>query len=94
VTSACDRTEHAAAIDRASRVAICVEVNTLYTHCAKAFRRGRVWDPASWEELNAPDTCESAIEDLSLNISVADARAGLEAAYARELADESVQPDR
>jgi hypothetical protein len=25
-------------------------------HCAKAFRRGRVWDPSSWDELaDAPD---------------------------------------
>jgi PPOX class probable FMN-dependent enzyme len=43
---------------RTPKVAIGVEVGTAYMHCAKAFRRGRVWDADSWDELDAPDACE------------------------------------
>ena len=33
-----------------------VRADEVFLHCAKAFRRGRVWDPPSWGELaDAPD---------------------------------------
>jgi len=73
---------------RRPRVAIAVEVNTLFIHCAKSFRRGRVWDPESWSELTAPDNCEMVVEQLGLDVAPADLRAGLEAAYERDLANE------
>ena len=73
---------------RRPRLAIGVEINTVYPHCAKSFRRGRVWEPTSWDELDAPDTCEIAIDELGLDATVADIRAYTEAEYARELADE------
>jgi hypothetical protein len=78
---------------RRPRLAIAIEVNTVYPHCAKSFRRGRVWEPTSWSELDAPDTCEIAIDDLGLNVPVADVRAYTEAENARELADEKVHRD-
>ena len=31
-------------------LAVVVEVETVFTHCAKAFRRSRLWDPASWPD--------------------------------------------
>lgn len=43
---------------RTPKVAIGITVRTAYMHCAKAFRRGRVWDAASWDELDPPDACE------------------------------------
>lgn len=33
---------------RRPTLAVVVEIEQVFTHCAKAFRRGRVWDPASW----------------------------------------------
>ena len=75
---------------RRPRVAIEVEVNTLFIHCAKSFRRGRVWDPESWGELTAPDNCEMVVEQLGIDVAPADIRAGLEASYARDLADERI----
>ncbi len=33
---------------RRPTTAVVIEVHTVYTHCAKAFRRGGVWDAASW----------------------------------------------
>ena len=44
---------------RRSKMAVVVETAELFAHCAKAFRRGRVWDPGSWEDLaDAPDLAE------------------------------------
>jgi hypothetical protein len=35
---------------RRPALAVVVEVETVFTHCAKAFRRSRLWDPASWTD--------------------------------------------
>jgi PPOX class probable FMN-dependent enzyme len=32
-------------------LAICVEVESCFFHCAKAFKRSRLWDPASWSPI-------------------------------------------
>ena len=77
---------------RTPRLAVVVEVNTLFIHCAKSFRRGRVWDPVSWDELIAPDNCEMVVEQLGLDVAAGDLRAGLETNYARDLAND--RPDR
>ena len=36
--------------DRAPTAAIGVEVVEAFVHCAKAFRRGDVWDPKAWPD--------------------------------------------
>jgi len=69
---------------RRPRAAIGVEVNTVYVHCAKAFRRGRVWDPSSWDAHVAPDICEMAVTHFGLDL----ARADLEASYDLDLAND------
>lgn len=33
---------------RRPTLAVVVEIDHVFTHCAKAFRRGRLWDPSSW----------------------------------------------
>jgi len=70
---------------RRPRVAIGVEVNTVFVHCAKSFRRGRVWDAASWAELDAPDNCDIISEQLGIEITD-EVRAAAEESYARDLA--------
>ena len=41
---------------RRPKAAIVIETAEIYGHCAKAFRRGHVWDPSSWDSLRAaPD---------------------------------------
>ena len=47
---------------RRPKAAIGVEVVDAFVHCAKSFRRGQVWDPASW----APDVAPSAAELLDV----------------------------
>jgi PPOX class probable FMN-dependent enzyme len=50
------------------KAAIGVEAQTTYMHCGKAFMRGQLWEPTSWEELTtAPDgadilTCQGVVE--------------------------------
>ncbi|MGY6706215.1 pyridoxamine 5'-phosphate oxidase family protein [Roseinatronobacter sp.] len=36
--------------DRAPRLAIVVRVTEVFLHCAKAFRRSRLWDPAHFQD--------------------------------------------
>ena len=49
------------------KTAIGVEVHHAFIHCAKSFRRGRVWDASSWVELTgAPDACELLISHVGL----------------------------
>lgn len=31
-------------------LAVVVEIETVFTHCAKAFRRSRLWDPQTWPD--------------------------------------------
>ncbi len=74
---------------RAPRVAIGIRVRTVYIHCAKSFRRGRVWDPASWAELaDAPDACALLVEQVGLDVDPAVIRQNLEAGYAKDLREE------
>ena len=74
---------------RTPRVAIGVRVRTVYIHCAKAFRRGHVWDPAAWAELaDAPDACALLVEQVGLDLDPAVVRQNLEAGYAKDLRDE------
>lgn len=41
---------------RTPKLAIVIETAEIYGHCAKAFRRGRLWQPDSWNALaDAPD---------------------------------------
>ena len=41
---------------RPPKLAVVVETAEIYGHCAKAFRRGRMWRPEAWDELaDAPD---------------------------------------
>ncbi len=73
---------------RRPKAAIGVEVVDAFVHCAKSFRRGQVWDPASW----APDVAPSAAELLTCHIELdttpEQLAANLEKGYAHDLAAE------
>jgi PPOX class probable FMN-dependent enzyme len=74
---------------RRPKVAIGVTVGTTYIHCAKSFRRGRVWDSESWAELaGAPDICEVVIEQVGMDATPEVVRNALEQGYAFDLDDE------
>jgi hypothetical protein len=74
---------------RRPTTAIVVRADEVFMHCAKAFRRGRVWDPASWAELaDAPDGLDvlgaQGLVDADADTDAT--RAFLERSYASDLA--------
>lgn len=72
---------------RRPTTAIVVRTDEVFMHCAKAFRRGRVWDPISWEELaEAPDGLDVLNSQGLVADNDAPTREYLEAGYATDLA--------
>jgi uncharacterized protein len=73
--------------------AIVVRTDEVFMHCAKAFRRGRVWDPASWEALaDAPDGLDVLSAQGLVAANDAETRGHLERSYADDLAHDA--PER
>ena len=71
---------------RRPKLAIVVETAELYGHCAKAFRRARIWDPPFWAEVgDAPDLAEIYACQFD-GTDAREVRATVEAIYAEDLA--------
>ena len=73
---------------RRPKAAIGVEVVDAFVHCAKSFRRGQVWDPASWAPDVAPSAAELLTCHIELDVTPEQLAANLELGYARDLAAE------
>jgi PPOX class probable FMN-dependent enzyme len=73
---------------RRPKAAIGVEVVDAFVHCAKSFRRGQVWDPASWAPEVAPSAAELLTCHIELDATPEQLAASLEQGYARDLAAE------
>lgn len=74
---------------RRPKVAIGIEVGTTYVHCAKAFRRGEVWHPDTWDRYTtSPDACDVIVSHYELEIDPQLIRDDLEAGYVTALAEE------
>ncbi len=77
---------------RRPTTAIVIRTDEVFMHCAKAFRRGHVWDPASWDELaDAPDGLDILNAQGLVDANDAATREFLERAYESDLAAD--QPD-
>ena len=72
---------------RRPKAAIVVRADQVFVHCAKAFRRGRLWDPATWEQYAEAPDCALILEAQGLlgDADAAAMRAGLEEGYAAGL---------
>jgi PPOX class probable FMN-dependent enzyme len=69
---------------RRPKTAIVVEVAELYSHCAKSFRRGKVWQPESWADLaDSPDLADIVGTQFSMESS--GLRTALEGSYDHDL---------
>lgn len=69
--------------------AIVVGVDTTYVHCAKAFRRGDVWEPDVWAELaDTPDGAAILSCQRVAEMDADEMRARLDADYDAALAAE------
>jgi PPOX class probable FMN-dependent enzyme len=72
---------------RRPTTAIVIRTDEVFMHCAKAFRRGRVWDPVSWEALaDAPDGLDILSAQGLLPANDAATRDFLEQSYVDDLA--------
>ncbi|MCR6485455.1 pyridoxamine 5'-phosphate oxidase family protein [Amycolatopsis sp. OK19-0408] len=59
------------------RLAVVIEVEELYMHCAKAFLRSSLWDPSTWPDRSTLPTLGTILRDqLSLPTSAEELDAG------------------
>jgi PPOX class probable FMN-dependent enzyme len=64
------------------KVAIVVDVDECYIHCAKALRRSGLWDPQTWAEpASRPSAAEVIVDQYALDVDPAVVEADLEAGY-------------
>jgi uncharacterized protein len=71
------------------KCAIVVRPIEVFIHCAKAFRRGRVWKPETWPSFDdAPDAVDIIRCQLSWGDEEPSLRAGLQRGYERELSED------
>ena len=71
---------------RTPKAAIGVEVDELFIHCAKAFKRGDVWNTEAWGTWLAPEAAELLVCHANLDVDVAAITASLEQGYKDQLA--------
>jgi PPOX class probable FMN-dependent enzyme len=74
-------------------VAIVVEVETAFIHCAKALRRGGVWQPEQWPDVSDKATRACMLRDhVELEATVEETAAFLESNYRKTLWEVGGQP--
>jgi uncharacterized protein len=72
--------------DAVPNVAIVVEVETAYIHCAKALRRGGVWQTDQWPDISDMATPACMLRDhVNLEATVEETAAYLERSYQKTL---------
>jgi PPOX class probable FMN-dependent enzyme len=67
-------------------LAIIVDVEEVYFHCAKAFRRSQIWNMSTWPERSTLPSLGQILKDqVHLNGSAAELDCALEEAYAKTM---------
>jgi uncharacterized protein len=78
--------ERTAAQGKRPKLAIGVEVRECFLHCAKAFRRSRLWDSTCWPERSAlPTLGQMLIDQLQLQVTAEALDCDIEEGYATRL---------
>ena len=73
---------------RRPTLAVVVEVGAVFTHCAKAFRRGRLWEPDAWPALDRSPVLDARYRQLGLDVTFDAYVADHEAKICDDLADD------
>jgi uncharacterized protein len=73
---------------RTPKAAIGVEITEVFIHCAKAFRRGRVWEPEAWPTLDDVDAVDIIQCQMSIDVPKDVLLEQFKAGYAAELAED------
>ena len=77
---------------RRPTTAIVVRTDEVFMHCAKAFRRSKLWEPSSWGALaDAPDGLDILKAQGLVEANDAATREFLEQGYAADLAHDAPQ---
>ena len=72
---------------RTPKMALVIETAEIFGHCAKAFRRGMMWESAAWSALSgAPDLADMYAERW--NMTEEEVRDSLSTAYREQLAQD------
>lgn len=73
--------------ERVPELAIGVEVEEVFIHCAKAFKRSGLWEPAAWpDRAGLPSIAQVLVDQARpANATVADVEAALRESYTRRL---------
>ncbi|MDQ3756725.1 MAG: pyridoxamine 5'-phosphate oxidase family protein [Actinomycetota bacterium] len=79
-----DVLEHCKVRGKRRAVAIGVEVETAFVHCAKAFRRGEIWDPEAWPDRSGMASIACMLRDHvgAMDTTVEQLQAALDHGYA------------
>lgn len=72
---------------RRPKLAVVIEIDAVFIHCAKAFRRSGLWDPSTWS-TDMPDACDLLNEHLGGGLDVDAIRSSLDESYEQDLAAE------
>ncbi|MDH3294159.1 MAG: substrate-binding domain-containing protein [Acidimicrobiia bacterium] len=73
---------------RTPKVAVVVEIEATFLHCAKAFRRSSLWDSTTWPEVEATEAPRMFNAVAGTTMDPAEMRDYLEADYAESLENE------
>lgn len=73
---------------RTPKVAVVIDIDAVFMHCAKAFRRGGVWQPETWPSMTDTAACEMFNDIAGLDMPPAEMRTYLEESYAADLEGE------
>lgn len=77
---------------RRPKVAVVINVENTFIHCAKAFKRAGIWDPQSWSNYGQlPDYVELFLSHMGIEGDIAQYRQDLDQSYADDLASEKPQ---
>ena len=72
---------------RRPKLAVVLTVDSVFIHCAKAFRRSCLWDPTTWT-ADAPDAAALLDEHLGGGLDLGAVRTSLDESYEVDLAEE------
>ena len=75
---------------RTPKVAVVIDVASVFLHCAKSFRRGGVWQPDTWPSLTSVAACEMFNDSAGTDTPPAEMRRYLEENYSETLEGERV----
>ncbi|MEM9464623.1 MAG: MSMEG_1061 family FMN-dependent PPOX-type flavoprotein [Actinomycetota bacterium] len=73
---------------RTPKVAIVIDIDAVFLHCAKAFRRGGVWDPTTWPTVADTAATEMFNDITGTDMDPREMRQFLEAGYEADLSAE------